>query len=67
MELSEDFFEAFKEIHKYGLATIRAFLFKKGKITQLSFKNIKGISEKFKNIRSIPEIRNIPEKKLAWM
>ena len=50
VELSDDFFEAFKEIHKYGLATIRAFLFKKEKIAPLSSKNIKGISEKFKNI-----------------
>ena len=38
----------------------------KGKITPLSSKKLKRISEKFKNIQccrsAIPEIRNIPEK-----
>ena len=58
--------ESFREIHKYRFATIALFLFQKRKITPHSSKNIKKISEKFKNIPcckfAIPEIRNIPEK-----
>ena len=57
---------AFKEIDKYGLATIALFCSGKGKITPLSSKSIKKISEKLKNIQcrrsAILEIRNIPEK-----
>ena len=66
-ETLEAFFaEAFKEINKYGLATIVLFYSGKGKITPLSSKSIKRISEKLKNIQccrsAILEIRNIPEK-----
>ena len=66
-ETLEGFFsKAFKELDKYGLATIALFYSGKGKITPLSFKSIKKISEKLKNIQccrsAILEIRNIPEK-----
>ena len=67
MKLWKVFPEAFKEVDKYGLATIVLFFYSgKGKITPLSSKTIKRISEKFKNIQRyrsvILEIRNIPEK-----
>ena len=66
-ETLEGFFsKAFKELDKYGLATIALFYSGKGKITPLSSKSIKRISEKLKNIKcyrsAILEIRNIPEK-----
>ena len=48
-ETLEGFFpEAFKEIDKYGLATNVFFCSGKGKITPLSSKSIKRISEKLK-------------------
>ena len=57
---------AFKEIDKYGLATIALFYSGKGKITPVSSKSIKRLPEKLKNIQccrsAILEIRNIPEK-----
>ena len=66
-ETLEGFFpEAFKEIDKYGLATNVFFCSGKGKITPLSSKSIKRISEKLENIQccrsAILEIGNIPEK-----
>ena len=57
---------AFKEIDKYGLATIAFFYSGKGKTTPLSSKSIKKTPEKLKTIQcrrsTILEIRNIPEK-----
>ena len=47
------FSEAFKEIDKYGLATITLFYSEYGKITPLSSKSIKRISEKFKNFNVV--------------
>ena len=48
-ETLEGFFsKAFKELDKYGLATIALFYSGKGKITPLSSKSIKRISEKLK-------------------
>ena len=70
MELSEDFFEAVKEIHKYGLATIRDFLFKKkGKLHNFPLKTLKGYQKNLK-ISKLADLfrksvifrkRNLPE------
>ena len=49
------FSQAFKEIDKYGLATIALFYSGKGKITPLSPKSIKGYLKKLK-ISSVADL-----------